>query len=187
MKNLVFSTGNKEKFKAASDVCRVYGIDLIQKELPILEIQSEDPAEIIKDKVMKAYELLQEPVIVSDDSWHFEGLNGFLGPYMKSINHWFRTEDFINLTRHLDNKRVYITMYLAFKNAKQVKLFHYRHGGYILDSPKGISGPPAVQITSLDGDRGLSIAEIYDQGQDNSVRDASQVWHDFVQYYSNLN
>lgn len=183
MSQLIFSTGNREKYKAAADVCRSYGIELIQKSLEIIEIQSEDPAEIVTDKVVKAYSVLKQPVVVSDDSWYFEALNGFPGPYMKSINHWFSDQDFINLTGKLKNKRVHLVMYLAFKDADHIKLFSHKHSGFLLSKPKGKSGPAAARITTLGGDNGLSISEIYDQGKNNSTRDASKVWHSFVEYY----
>lgn len=78
--HLIFSTGNPEKFAIGSQTCRGYGIELSQNSLEIDEIQGEDAERIVRDKADKAYSLIGEPVIVSDDSWEIPGLGGFPGP-----------------------------------------------------------------------------------------------------------
>ena len=46
---------------------------------------SSDLEEIIKHKLLAAYEQFKEPVLVDDTSVHFDALNGFPGPYMKDF------------------------------------------------------------------------------------------------------
>src|SRR5579859_1519227 len=106
MKEVIFSTGNATKYRLAAQTCEKNGIKLIQKHLYIDEIQGEEPKKIVLDKAAKAYATLKKPVVVSDDSWAFQGLKGFPGPYMSSINHWFAPEDFLRLTLPLADRSV---------------------------------------------------------------------------------
>jgi inosine/xanthosine triphosphate pyrophosphatase family protein len=77
MKELVFSTGNAEKFLTAQHVCRLYGIELIRMNINPPEIQEEDPAKVAIDKAAKAFAACKYPVVITDDSWAFSGLKTF--------------------------------------------------------------------------------------------------------------
>src|SRR5450830_475374 len=97
MKTVYFATSNQEKMLIAQTVCESAGINVVQAPLDIHEIQGEDPKLIVKEKARSAFKQLGKPVIVSDDSWDIPALNGFPGPYMKSVNHWFESQDFLRL------------------------------------------------------------------------------------------
>lgn len=185
MNKLVFCSGNVEKFSNARLVCELYGIDLEQAELSIDEIQSEDGDKIISDKLDKAYAILKKPVIVSDDSWEISGLNGFPGPYMKSINHWFTTQDLLNLTSQLEDRSVYLIQRLGFKNENVTKFFTSKTKGTILRQSRGEYGVASHKLISMDGDNGLTIAEVYDKGLDTVEREIAGSWHEFIEWYKN--
>ena len=185
MKQLIFSTGNATKFANAKSICDNYDINLVQNNLEIDEIQSEDPERVINDKVQKAYDQLRKPVIVSDDSWEIPGLNGFPGAYMKSINSWFTPQDFANLTRSLTDRRVFLHSRLAYTDdGETVKLFLNSHEGYLLEEPRGNAGPPSQKVISMAGDNGLSIAEVYDQDLKNDDRDVHKAWKLFCEWHT---
>ena len=95
MNKIFFVTGNAEKMLIAQTVCSSSGINVEQVIIEIDEIQGEDPMIIVQDKARRAYEGLAKPIVVSDDSWDIPALNGFPGPYMKSMNKWFKSEDFL--------------------------------------------------------------------------------------------
>lgn len=98
MKQLIFSTGNAEKFLTAQHVCNPAGISLKQVDIDELEIQEENPEKVALDKATKAFKVVNKPLVITDDSWAFAGLKGFPGVYMHSINEWFTPEDFLRLT-----------------------------------------------------------------------------------------
>jgi inosine/xanthosine triphosphate pyrophosphatase family protein len=184
MKKLYFSTGNENKFKTARVICKNNGINLEQKDLPIDEIQGEDGLEIIKDKAAKAFALLGEPVVVSDDYWEFLGLNGFPGPYMKSINHWLAPEDMLRLTLPLKNKDVILTQRLAYQDKNTYKVFELQNKGKLIDEIRGISSTANQKLVTLEGDNGLTISEIYDSGIDRSDRKPTRIWKQFAVWYA---
>lgn len=184
---LDFCTGNIEKFNNAHIACAEYGIELRQRPLDIAEIQSEDAQNIVRDKLQKAYEAVRLPLVVTDDSWEIPGLSGFPGPYMKFINHWFKPEDFLHLTQHLQDRDVYLVQYLGYTNGAETKVFVWKTHGTLLTSVRGTYGAASHKLISLDGDNGLSIAEIYDQGLNDSKRAAAHVWQDFAHWLQDPN
>jgi non-canonical purine NTP pyrophosphatase (RdgB/HAM1 family) len=186
MNQLIFSTGNDSKYTTAKEVCNKHGIELTQSALEIDEIQGEDAEKIVIDKVNKAYELVKQPVIVSDDTWLITALNGFPGSYMKSMNHWFKPQDFINLTQSLSDRSIYLVGYLAYRDGEQIKLFYQKREGILLKEPKGQHEPASHKVISMVGDNGLSIAEVYDKGLARSERDVAKIWHEFAEWFKDL-
>lgn len=185
MKTIVFCTGNELKFTTAQDACKKYGLDLVQRQLNITEIQAEDYMDIAIDKASKAYDLLKAPVVITDDAWEFAGLNGFPGAYMHSINRWFEPEDFLNLLAPNKDRSVTLTQVLVYKDEKIQKIFKFKIEGKVLDSVRGKSETPSHRILSLEGDNGLSIAEAFDAATDKSSRKSAQIWEEFVEWYLN--
>ncbi len=183
MKEVIFSTGNATKYRLASQTCEKYGINLVQKHINIDEIQSEEPKKIVLDKATKAFAVLKKPVVVSDDSWAFQGLKGFPGPYMSSINHWFTPEDFLRLTLPLTDRSVILTQYIVYQTENGQKLFAALSRGELLKEIRGTSIHPNHTLITMEGDSGLSIAEVYNSDIDNSNRKIAELWKQFAQWY----
>jgi XTP/dITP diphosphohydrolase len=183
MRELTFVTGNDEKFRIAQKVFAVRGINLTQQPIDIDEIQSEDAEKIVLDKVAKAYQALQRPVVVNDDSWAFPGLGGFPGPYMKSIVQWFTADDFLRLTSQLSDRRVILTQWIAYQDAYEQKTFEQVYTGTILKEIRGNYGLSFHKLISMPGDDGLSVAEAYDKGVEELDREVAKGWADFVGWY----
>lgn len=183
MSSVLFATGNAEKFQIAQAVCEPLGLTLVQRKLNIDEIQGEDSEIIICDKARKAYELAGKAVIVSDDSWNIPGLRGFPGPYMKSMDHWFTPDDFLNLTRHLDDRRIILIQLLAYQDDTHQHVFRKEHVGTLLTEKRGRYGNPLQKVVAMPGDEGLSIAEAYDRGTIHADRDVAAGWRQLVDWY----
>ncbi|MDB5176597.1 MAG: inosine triphosphate pyrophosphatase isoform [Candidatus Saccharibacteria bacterium] len=52
-------------------------------DVDLIEIQSDNPEEIITDKARRAYEIVGKPVVVEDVEAGLEKLNGLPGPFIK--------------------------------------------------------------------------------------------------------
>lgn len=183
MKQLVFLTGNAEKLSTAKTVCEKYGINIVQKKADTTEIQEEDPEKVALDKAAKAFSIVKQPVVITDDSWSFSGLNGFPGVYMHSINEWFTPEDFLRLTLSLADREVVFTQYLVYTDGVEQKTFTSQSKGSLLKEIRGKSKHTSHTVIAMEGDGGLSIAEAI-QASDRSARQSSRVWHDFAKWYS---
>ena len=182
MTSLIFATGNTEKFEIAQAVCIALDLTLIQRKLSVDEIQGEDSELIIRDKAKKAFGILKQPVVVSDDSWNIPGLHGFPGPYMKSMDHWLTPQDFLNLTKPLQDRRIILVQLLAYQDADRQQVFRQEHTATLLTEARGTYGMPLQKIVAMPGDDGLSIAEAYDRGTVRADRDVAAGWRDLAHW-----
>jgi non-canonical purine NTP pyrophosphatase (RdgB/HAM1 family) len=184
MKQLLFATGNPDKFITAQHTCEQYGIQLVQLSTNLTEIQEEDAEKVALNKAAKAFEVVQKPIVITDDSWSFYGLNGFPGVYMHSINKWFSPEDFLRLTSGLEDRRVVLTQCLVYIDDQKQKVFRTQTTGTLLKEARGTSKYSHDQVISLAGDNGQSIAEAYDKAKNKSTRKSARVWHYLAEWLS---
>lgn len=176
MNTLQFVTGNAVKFRLAQDICGPHGITLSQTALDIPEMQSEDGEPVARDKALRAFEILKTPLVVTDDTWIIPALNGFPGPYMKSINTWFTAQDWLRLTRDLDDRTIILRQIAVYQDADQQKVFTCDIDGVMLREIRGTSKHPHNTITSFDGGH-QSDAELHALGK-SGANDRKTVWHE---------
>lgn len=186
MPTILFATGNNQKFLIAQEAFRESHITLVQKPVEIDEVQSEDAEYIIRDKARRAYEILQQPLVVSDDSWSVPGLNGFPGPYMKSMDHWLTPQNWLDLTARLTDRRIILTQQLAYQDKDQLRLFRQDYTGTILTEARGKQGATLQKVITMPGDNGLSIAEVYDKGIQYADREVIEGWRAFIAWVHTL-
>lgn len=182
MKTVIFVTGNQLKLASAQAVAKHFDIKLTNLVADIPEIQSENGEDIVRDKLTKAHQIAGAPVIVSDDYWEFHGLGGFPGPYMKSINHWFSPEIFTGIAQQLTDRRVRLTMRLGYADGTKTQFFTDSRDGLLLTSPRGKSSVACHSVISMDGDDGLSIAEVLELGRPLDQRGPAKVWATFFEW-----
>lgn len=155
--------------------------------LDIDEIQGEDPEAIVRDKAHRAYEQLGMPVVVSDDSWSIRALKGFPGAYMKSINYWFSSEDFLRLMNGIEDRRITLHQYLAYTDGNVTEIFQNDIKGQITHKARGKSEKsPNMTVIELDSDNGKTIAEVFESGAEAVVaryKNRPDAWHGFVKWY----
>jgi non-canonical purine NTP pyrophosphatase (RdgB/HAM1 family) len=188
MNTLYFATGNKEKMLIAQTVCSKFNIKVEQAVIEVDEIQGEDPVAIVQDKARRAYDSLSKPVAVSDDSWDIPALNGFPGPYMKSINKWFKPEDFIRLMNSIKDRSIILHQFLVFNDGSEMKIFKNDIYGRIIDKPRGKNDrSPNMSVIELDADNGKTIAEVFEQGEEtlaNRYLARPDAWHELAEWYN---
>lgn len=185
MARILIVTGNDFKFAIGKANLHHFNLEAEQAVLEIDEIQGEDPEVIIRAKAAAAFAALQRPVLVTDDSWSFSGLRGFPGAYMKSINYWFTPDDFIRLTRDLEDRLVTLEQRVAYQDEHECVVFHKDLTGTLLTEPRGEYGAPLMKVVTIDGDDGLSISEMYDAGKAHDEKRISRgsAWFKFAEWY----
>lgn len=179
---LYFVTGNLPKFDNANIVLQEYGLQLVQKDLPVVEIQSHSLEDIAEYKAEQAYAQLKKPLVVKDDGWYFTALNGFPGSYMRYMNEWLLPEDFLRLLKPYKNREIIFRDGLCYKDEKIEKIFTNTIKGRVLTQPKG-KGVSCAQICTFRKDN-KTMAECINEGihfTDSKV----SVWHEFAKWYKN--
>lgn len=178
MHKITFVTGNEYKLAGARRVCEAFDITVDQAVLDIVEIQSEEGEPIARDKAQKAYDILQKPLVVTDDTWLVPALGGFPGPYMRSVNHWFGPQNWLDLTARLEDKTVILRQIAVYQDEHGQRLFTYDITGKFLDEARGPQESSNDCIVSFN-DEGLSSAELRAQGK-SPIGDKQTVWHEFA-------
>lgn len=175
-------TTNAQKLLQGSVACNEHGVKLVQKKLDVDEVQSEDTEYVARRKAEASYALVKEPILVSDDSWSFVGLNGFPGTYAKSVNTWFSEDDFIRLTRDLDDRRAILTQTLVYQDEHEQVVFSKETVGKLLKEARGTGGITIQKVISFEPD-GRSIAEVIGTDTHYSGKQTMQVWQEFAEWY----
>ncbi len=182
MRQIIFATGNRNKFYEASSIAKKFEIEILQQDVDGDEIQHHDPLEITRAKVRAAYYQVNSPVVVNDSSWDIPVLGGFPGGYMKDVSAWLRAADFKALMEHRDDRRIYLTDTVAFYDGEELEVFsHRRVGRFLLD----LDVDPHASFDSLvqmDGEP-TTIAEILAQGDwDVNAEDRYRHWYEFARW-----
>lgn len=187
MIDLLCATSNIDKFNAGMATLKKFSINLKQIIVDIDEIQGEDPEIIIKDKAIKAFKLLQKPVVVTDDSWLIPALNGFPGPYMKSINQWFIPNDFINLMKNKTNRSIILHKALAYADENEIVTFQSDVLGKIADKPAGNYGPTIMKVAIM-SDSKITLSQGYDKGVNRTGSiSRNDAWVELAKWYQKKN
>ncbi len=191
MNTVYFATGNKDKLLISQTICAKFNIKVEQVVVKIDEIQGENSVLIAQDKARRAYEGSSKPIVISDDSWEIIALNGFPGAYMKSINEWFKPQDFIRLMSNIEDRRIILHQFLVFYDGNIMKIFKNKIHGKITNQPRGENiQTPSMTVTELEFDNGKTMAEVFELGEKVVAKrylTHRDVWHKFSEWYCNQN
>jgi XTP/dITP diphosphohydrolase len=138
--NLIFTTTNQHKIRSAQSVLGKYGINVEGLALDIPEIQSDNPEEVIKDKVLKCFDKVKKPLVAMDSGLFIEELGGFPGVYAKYVLDTIGIDGIIKLTADLKSTRVFVQRMIGYTDGSEVKIFSSRGYGEIISEKRGTNG-----------------------------------------------
>jgi len=104
MKKIYFVTGNGGKVTTLQCRLEKYGINVEQKKLDLIELQSDDIKKISLSKAEQAHAILKSPLIVDDSGFFIECLNGFPGVYTRFILDTIGIEGIMDLMNGKENR-----------------------------------------------------------------------------------
>ena len=133
---LCFITSNDNK---AKEVSLFLGRELTRKSLQIPEIQAVIVEEVVKDKALKAYNIIKRPVLVEDTGLFLKYLNDFPGAMIKWLLESVGPEGICEIVKDKD-RRAYAETSFCMYDGEAFHLFTGRADGTITDSPRGSNG-----------------------------------------------
>ena len=151
---------------------------LVQQDIETIEIQSESGEPIARHKANEAFQKIQKPIVVTDDSWVIPALRGFPGPYMKSMNHWLSAEDWLRLTLPLEDREIILRQILVYQDAHEQVTFSVDIKGSLLKEIRGTAPYSHMTIVSLN-DGQTSMAETFGAGGSDTF-DKHTAWHELA-------
>lgn len=184
---IIFVTGNKNKFYEASEIAKRFNVELEQVKVDVDEIQHHEPIEITKAKVEAAWEKIKVPLVVNDSSWSIPALGGFPGGYMKDVTSWLSTQDFMNLMKDKEDKRIILSEVVAYYDGATLNLFTHEREGFFVNEPRGESLPTFARLVEMRGE-GMTISEVFDKGNwETKNEQFYKHWYDFCKWYTSTN
>lgn len=132
--DIIFVTGNANKAREAE---RILGIGIETSDLDIHEIQAIDVEEVVKDKAIRAFDILKKPLIVEDTGLYFKDFNGFPGALIKwMIKNMGRD----NMARLFSGREVVAEACICYYDGNEMEIFKGSIDGKISQEPMGGSG-----------------------------------------------
>jgi non-canonical purine NTP pyrophosphatase (RdgB/HAM1 family) len=118
---LYFITGNKNKFLEAQK--ELMPIEIEQRAIDLVEIQSLDPQETIEHKLNEAKSLVEGEFFVEDVSINLDALNGFPGPLIKWFIGAIGREGIYELCKMKNNFGAKAVATIGYSNGKEMNFF----------------------------------------------------------------
>jgi len=129
---IYFVTGNKSKFLEAKSIAKPAGVELIQKDIELIESNSQKQKEIVLEKARQAYKKIKKPVIVDDTALYFHAYKNFPGTLTKDLIQRIGQRGIKNLLNGL-NKTAHFQTLVCYKDKKTWKIFSGTWKGKIIE------------------------------------------------------
>lgn len=126
--NLIFVTGNKNKFKEAQNI--LDNINLTQIDKDIEEVQNIHAIEVAKRKAEKCISRVNCPFIIDDTALYIKAWNGFPGALAKFMIKELSTRKIFELLQN-DKKYAVSETVIGYYDGDQIRLFTSRTNGKI--------------------------------------------------------
>lgn len=181
MPAILFITGNKRKVWQATDILSKHHISVDALDLPVVQVQHADPRLIAVEKAKSAYQLAKKPLVINDHAWAFPALKGFPGGYMKDMNNWLESEDFLALMANKQDRTVLLTERVVYTDGQITEIFEAVFPGKVINGPRGIGNVSCERIVVFDGSN-KTIAEHIDSGEHARNMDES-AWTKFGEWF----
>ncbi len=148
-KGLAFVAGTPQELHDLQVACKPYEIAVEPLELPVEEIQSDNPEDIVIKKAKQAYRLAGQPVVVSTSFWNIPSLHGFPGAYMAAASRWLTPQDLSAMLADKSDRSICRTHTAAFYDGQRHKVFTQDYWGRIAETPPDTAANDAAGLERL--------------------------------------
>lgn len=148
MKKVTFLTGNQHK---ADYFSRQMGVPIPHQKIELEEIQSLDLHEIVKHKLLQAFEVVKAPVLVEDVSLEYTALNGLPGPFIRWFTDVGSPEACCRMLDGYSDRSATIYCTFGYYDGKRMEFFDSSMPGKISEKPAGENGFGFDSFFIMDG------------------------------------
>ncbi len=133
----LFITGNQAK---ADYLSRQLGVNLEHRKLELDEIQTTDLHKIVEHKLLQAFAICQQPVLVEDVSLAYTTLGSLPGPYIKWFVENAGDEACCRMLDGFADRSATISCCFGYYDGERMEFFDSVLPGEIAKSPMGDNG-----------------------------------------------
>ncbi len=184
--SLVFVTSNKHKFEEAERVAEGHGIELEHREVPYIEIQSDDLADVSKLGAREASGTIQGPCFVEDAGLFIEALRGFPGPYSSYVFRTVGNEGILKLLEGVDDRKAEFRSAVGYcEPGGEPEVFDGAVEGKIMTAEKGDGGFGFDPIFVPGEGDGRTFAQMSTE-EKNELSHRARAIENFLKWYARV-
>jgi XTP/dITP diphosphohydrolase len=131
-----FVSRNAYKLAEAKAILDPLGVAIVPVEKTIEELQTEDPRLLVRDKALKAFEYLGEPLFVEHTGLYLDYLNGLPGGLTQIFWDRLKADRFAKLFGNVEHK-VSAKTVIGYIDGKKCHFFEGEISGRISSEPRG--------------------------------------------------
>ncbi len=134
---IIFITSNAGK---AEQLSKYLKRPVTHKDLELTEIQSLDPEEVTRHKVLEAYKITQAPVLIDDTSMTFGAFGKMPGPLIKYFLEEIGGDKICQMIASFEDQSATYTVVIGFYDGSNLKLFRSDIPGKVAQTPVQAKG-----------------------------------------------
>lgn len=131
IKEIYFASSNSNKYREIEPILGQFGLVSHFVNVSLQEIQSESIFRIAKAKSTAAFEHIQKPVIIEDDGFYINTLNGFPGQYSSFVYNTLGNRGLLKLMENKINRKAYFLSVIAYNDGHTSQLFTGKTQGMV--------------------------------------------------------
>jgi XTP/dITP diphosphohydrolase len=135
-----FLTKNPGKFRELKQLLDPNRYQLIRDSTEIHELQTKDMDALIRDKVLKAFQLVRRPLIVDHTGLEFDLLKGFPAGLTSVFYDTLEDQGIASLIGASANPNVTAVTLIAYCDGRRIHSFRGEARGTVADRPRGKGG-----------------------------------------------
>lgn len=186
MPKLVYLTTNPHKVNEANHFFNEkygFGIEIMQPDFEIVEIQAKTCAEVAAFSVKYAAEKLKTPVLKSDTGLYLDALGGLPGPYNAYFDKQIGVKKFLKMLENEENRKARIEHCYAYcEPGKEPIVFSGGGTGTIAREPRGKLGRWHSLFYIPDGET-KTLSELQEEDYDNEAKFWGNAIEQFADWY----
>ena len=155
------ATSSDDKYKEARDILAEFGVELGRIDVEKIEIQADDPVEIVEYS-LRQMEEDGRAVVMEDAGIFIEHFGGFPGPYSSYVLGRLGNPGILKLMEGVEDRRAHYGSAVAIRIGKEIKSFRGYVHGMLAKSIRGTGGFGYDPIFIPDEGNGGTFGEMTD-------------------------
>lgn len=132
-----FLSGNRFKVAEVQRILAPAGVDIVAVSKKIEELQTEDVEALVRDKLIKAFEVIGRPLFVEHTGLYLSGLNGLPAGLTQIFWDRLEADRFTKLVESLGDSKVTAKTVLGYCDGREMHLFEGAIEGSVPATPAG--------------------------------------------------
>lgn len=133
-------SGNAHKVAEVQRILAPAGVEIVPVSRKIEELQTEDVDRLVRDKLIKAFEVIGRPLFVEHTGLYLKGLNDLPAGLTQIFWDKLEADRFVNLVAGLGDATVMAKTVLGYCDGREIRLFEGTIEGTVPPAPAGPRG-----------------------------------------------